>query len=250
VAENLARNPRLQAIVPEIVLAGVEADRLATAARAGTTPVEELRRTLRALETVRFDSIFRPLDAEANQVIRGEALAVGLSTAVSMNGTFDAWLVMWRNLSLVSKLATIYYGRPGVRGTFFVLRDVATAMLLATKLQGALEGAANFFGSWFGRAGSALVGPVADGAVNALVTVRIGYVAKARCRSFRVWTDATLRDVLVACFKEAASHGKGVVVDVLRGTKGGLKRVSGEVWQRTTGLVSKFFGKPAPDPVL
>jgi hypothetical protein len=249
VSDNLARNPRLQAIVPEILLAGVEAGKLEAKAHAGTTSADDLRRELTALETVRFESIFKPLDAEANQVIRAEALAVGLGTAVSMNGTFDAWLVMWRNLSLVSKLAAIYYGRPGVRGTFLVIRDVATAMLLATKLQGAIEGAANFFGTWFGRAGSALVGPAADGAVNALVTVRIGYVAKARCRSFRVWTDASLREVLVVCFKEAASHGKGVVIDVLRGAKGGLRRVSGEVWQRATGLVAKFFPKPAPEPL-
>jgi hypothetical protein len=170
-----------------------------------------------------------------------------------MNGTFDAWIVMWRNLSLVSKLATIYYGRPGLRGTLFVMRDVATAMLLASKLQGALGGAAGFLGTWLGNTGSALFGPVADGSVNALVTVRIGYVAKARCRSFRVWTDASLKTVLAGCFKEAASHGKGVVLDVIRGTKGGVKKLSGEVWQKTTGLVARFFSKtpPAsPDPAV
>lgn len=249
VAENLTRNPRLVAVVPEILLAQVEAERLSEAARAGVRPADELKRDLRALETIRFESIFKPLDVEANQVIRGEALAVGLGTAVSMNGTFDAWIVLWRNLSLVSKLASIYYGRPGVRGTLFVIRDVATAMLIATKLQGAVEGATNFLGSWFGRAGSAIVGPVADGAVNALVTVRIGYVAKARCRSFRVWTDTSLRTILVDCFKEAGSHGKGVVFDVLSGTKGGIKRAGSEVWQRASGLVSKFFTNPnAPIP--
>jgi hypothetical protein len=249
VADNLARNPRLQGIVPEIMLARVEAERIEVAARAPGASRETLKADLRALESVRFESIFRPLDSEANQVIRGEALAVGLGTAVSMNGTLDAWIVMWRNLSLVSKLANVYYGRPGVRGTLFVIRDVATAMFLATKLQGAVEGAANFLGGWFGRAGGALVGPAADGAVNALITVRIGYVAKARCRSFQVWNDATLGDILVSCFKEAASHGKGVVVDVFRGAKGGLRRVSGEVWQRATGLVSKFFPKPSADPL-
>jgi uncharacterized membrane protein YcjF (UPF0283 family) len=248
VADNLARNPRLAAIVPEIVLTRLEAETLEKAARSGSAGIEQLKRDLRSLETVRFESIFKPLDAEANQVIRGEALAVGLGTAVSMSGTLDAWLVMWRNLSLVSKLATIYYGRPGIRGTFFVIRDVATAMLLATKMQGAIEGAANFFGAWFGRAGSTLIGPAADGAVNALVTVRIGYVAKARCRAFRVWNDATLRDVLVGCFKEAASHGKGVVLDVFKGTKGGLRRVSEEVWGKTTGLVARFFSRQAPAP--
>jgi putative membrane protein len=248
VADNLARNPRLVAIVPEIVLARIEAEGLEAAARSGTVAIDVLKRDLRSLETVRFDSLFKPLDVEANHVIRAEALAVGLGTAVSMSGTFDAWLVMWRNLTLVSKLATIYYGRPGIRGTFFVIRDVATAMLLAAKMQGALEGTANFLASWFGSAGSAIIGPVADGAMNALVTVRIGYVAKARCRSFRVWNDATLGDILVRCFKEAASHGKGVVLDVFKGARGGLRRVTTEVWQRTTGLVARFFSRPQAEP--
>jgi putative membrane protein len=248
VADNLARNPRLSAIVPEILLARVEAERLEASALSPAARPEELKKELRTLEAVRFDSIFKPLDVEANQVIRGEALAVGLGTAVSMNGTFDAWIVLWRNLSLVSKLAAVYYGRPGIRGTLFVMRDVATAMLLASKLQGAVGGAAGFFGSWLGNTGSALLGPVADGAVNALVTVRIGYVAKARCRSFRVWTDSSLKTVLAGCFKEAASHGKGVVFDVMRGAKGGLRKVSGEVWQKTTGLVARFFARPPQPP--
>ena len=136
-----------------------------------------------------------------------------------MNGTFDAWIVIWRNLSLVSKLAAIYYGRPGIRGTFFVMRDVATAMLLATKLQGALGGAASFFGSWLGSTRQRAPRPR-----------RRRRRQRARHGAHRLRREGPLplvprldrrlaEDVLASCFKEAASHGKGVVLDVHRAAR-------------------------------
>ncbi len=200
IIDNLARNPRMAAALAEVMAARAEAERTIAACIPGTA-IEALRARVEALEKSHVEQLFAPLDEEANKTIRAEALAVGLGTAVSMNGTVDAWIVLWRNLNLVTRLATIYYGRPGVRGSLFVLRDVATAMFLASKLQGVLDGAAGFFGGWFGRTTGTMMGPVADGIVNALVTTRIGYVAKARCRSFQRWTESRVQDVIATCFK-------------------------------------------------
>ncbi len=244
-ADNLARNPRMATAVPAVMQARHAADRFVADCKPGG-PIEQLRAQLQSLESTSFEPLYKTLDDEANQIIRAEALAVGLGTAISMNGTVDAWIVLWRNLNLVTKLAGVYYGRPGVRGTLFVLRDVATAMFLATKLQGALEGATGLLGGWLGKATSTMMGPVADGIVNALVTTRIGYVAKARCRSFHAWTEASVQGVLVTCFKEAASHGRGIVGDIAGSVKSGVVKVSGEMWRKTTEWISGLFPKGEP----
>ena len=56
-------------------------------------------------------------------------------TALSPNGTLDAFLVLWRNVNLVASLARLYYGRPGLPGTWLILRDVSLAILLSSVLE-------------------------------------------------------------------------------------------------------------------
>ncbi len=255
VLENLSRNPRALAQGNQIAAVAADARHLAAKASGGAADPAALRTELRAFETDRVDPLFRVLDDEANKVIRAEALAVGLGTAVSMNGVLDAWIVLWRNLNLVAKLAEIYYGRPGVRGTLFVLRDVATGVFVASRAQGVAEVSAGFFGGWLGKTGAALMGPVVDGALNAGVTVRIGYVAKRRCRAFRRWTEATALESVKHGLAEAASQAKGAAMDVVRVAGGTVTGVAtdaavaaGDMVRKATDYVIGFFSKDESEP--
>ncbi|HYC77319.1 MAG TPA: YcjF family protein [Planctomycetota bacterium] len=252
VAVNLARNPRLATRSSETSAALADADLLlATAKASGSADAERWRADIRRFEATRLEPLFAPLDEEANRVIRGEALAVGLGTAVSMNGVLDAWIVLWRNLNLVSRVAEVYYGRPGIRGTLFVLRDVAAGILVASKAQGLADGAAGFFGGWLGKTGGAVMGPVVDGALNGAVTVRIGYVAKRRCRAFRKWTEQTATEAVRQCVLEAASHAKGVAMDVVKAAGGGLVNAAGDVAKKAADVVMSWFQREQPaDPTL
>ena len=78
-------------------------------------------------ETERIEKLLAPLDRAADRMIRAEALSVGIATAVSPSGALDAFLVLWRNANLVSRIAGLYYGKPGVRGSLLILGDVLTA---------------------------------------------------------------------------------------------------------------------------
>lgn len=205
----------------------------------------ECHEALRRFEREEVEPLLAPLDDQANRVIRQEALAVGIATAVSMNGTVDAFIVLWRNANLVSRIATIYHGRPGVRGSLMILRDVAAGMLIAGQMQGAAESLA----SVFGKGSLGLAGPLSEGAVNALATVRIGYVGKARCRAYRPWTDAALPELLKGVLSEATAQGKGVVKDVV-GTvvKGGVVTLPVEVAKKAKEWLGGLFGGKSPDP--
>jgi len=126
-------------------------------------------------------------------------------TALSPNGTLDAFLVLWRNINLVAALARLYYGRPGLIGTGVILRDVSSAILLSS----VLEQISDMGGSLLRKLGEggrtipllgALVGPVLDGTINGLMTMKVGYLAQERCRSFRAWDGRTKRGIIRRTF--------------------------------------------------
>jgi hypothetical protein len=206
-------------------------------------------------EESRLEALLEPIDAEADRVIRREALGVGLATAVSPSGTLDAFVVLWRNANMVSRIANLYYGRPGARGSLRILRDVSAATLLATYLEGLSEMAGGLIGSLLGGIAGTLAGPVLDGGVNALTTLRIGYTARARCRSYEAWTEASRRRALKEAFATAKARSKDVLGEIVRGAGEGLGNLGGKVadaargglgslWRKVTGQDAEPEGQP------
>ncbi len=214
---------------------------------AARTEIATLSDKIRTLETETVERLLAPLDAKARKVIRQEALGVGIATAVSWNGTIDAFLVLWRNANLASRIARIYYGRPGARGTLAILRDVSAATIASAYLQDLSEAAGSALGGIFGKTVGALGGPLLDGGLNAVATLRIGYVTKARCRAFAAWNEATRAQALTGAFKEAATFSKEVVGEVIRTVGGGLWKIPATALSKLGEAVSGFFRKQSPE---
>lgn len=214
---------------------------------AGKDRVASLSDEIRRLEQETVERLLEPLDRKARKVIRQEALSVGITTAVSWNGTIDAFLVLWRNANLCARIARIYYGRPGARGTLAILRDVSAATIASAYLQDLSEAAGSALSGIFGKTVGALGGPLLDGGLNAVATLRIGYVAKARCRAFSAWTEATRTQALAGAFAEAATFSKEVVGEVIRTVGGGLWKLPQTALGKLGDAIGTFFKRPAPD---
>lgn len=249
---HLEQNPEWEG-APEEVAAAVARCRALRDRTSGAEreEVAALSAEIRALEGETVTRLLEPLDRKARQVIRQEALGVGLATAVSWNGTIDAFIVLWRNCNLVSRIARIYYGRPGVRGTLSILRDVSGATLASAYLQDLSEAAGGALGSVFGRTVGVLGGPLLDGGLNAVATLRIGYVAKARCRAFSAWNQTTRGEAVMGAFKEAAAFSKEVVTEIVKTVGGGVLKLPGQVLGKLGEALGGFFKKPkdeGPEP--
>ena len=250
---SLLRNPEWEGPPAEVAhaIARCRALRDETA-EAPADQVVAYSARVRTLEKETVERLLAPLDRKARQVIRQEALAVGIATAVSWNGTLDAFLVLWRNCNLVSRIATIYYGRPGARGTLSILRDVSAATIAGAYLQDLTHAAGSSLGGIFGKTVGALGGPLLDGGLNAVATLRIGYVGKARCRAFAAWNESTRTAALGCAFKEAATFSKEVVTEVIKAVGGGLWKIPTAVLGKLSDAVGSFFRKgggetdPAP----
>jgi hypothetical protein len=220
----------------------------ADAARARVEDLPSLQTRLAALERDVVGALLAPLDRKATDTIRAEATGVGIATAISPNGTIDAFVVLWRACNLVSRIARIYYGRPGPRGTFRILRDVSAATVASAYLQDLSELAGGMIGAVAGKAAGVLSGPVLDGSLNAIGTLRIGYLAKARCRSFSAWTERTRAQAVKDALVEAGRLSRGVVSDLVRTVGGGILRLPGRILGAMTQAVASLFRAPEAEP--
>jgi hypothetical protein len=247
--DSMGRNELLRESLPGIDAAKAELLRLPLSADPAVA-----RHALSKFERERVDALLSPLDRQADAIIRKEALAVGVATALAPNGTLDAFLVLWRNANLVSRLANTYYGRPGVRGSLRILGDVGSAALLATYAQGISEAVGGVLKGIFGSVVGIVAGPVFDGTVNAAVTHRIGTLAKARCRSFTAWDRATKLEKAKEAFLAAAAGTKDLFFEIAKAAGHGIASLPGKVVGGVKGGVSsiiRFFrgeggGEPGP----
>ncbi len=163
--------------------------------------------------------LLKPLDRKADALIRKEALAIGTMTAISHMGTVDAFLVLWRDVNLVASISRLYYGRPGLHGTALIVRDVASAILLSSVLERVSQIGSGVVRK-MGEGGrhipllGAMVGPLLDGTVNALMTMKVGYLAKERCRSFQAWDRSMTQNVLHRTFLKVSNSATGLVEEI------------------------------------
>jgi putative membrane protein len=116
------------------------------------------------------------MDDRIQQIIQREAVNVGLGTAISPYGFIDVIVALWRNLKLVRQVAEAYQGRPGLVGTFLVVRRALAAVALADL---AHETSAMLVGAFRGLA---FLSPIGQGLTNAALTVRLGLLVQAECR--------------------------------------------------------------------
>jgi uncharacterized membrane protein YcjF (UPF0283 family) len=237
---GLRRNPLLAESVAEIDSVIETVKKLKrNSGKAGNPLFEDVLKEIEALEREKVEKLLRPLDQKVDKAVYSEALSVGVATAVSFNGTMDALIILWRNMNMISKIGKTYYGRPGPLGVLRILGDVLAASLAGAYLQNLSEFAGGALANWLGSLAGVIAGPVVDGTANALVTLRVGYLAKARCRSFRAWTPASRRDIFRACF-EAARKQSREVVRALTSIVGGV--FGGRVVSAAGGLKAGLQG--------
>jgi len=207
---------------------------------------------LEVFERTQIESLLAPLDKRANAIIHSEAVAVGVATAVSMNGTLDAFIVLWRNANLIARVSRLYFGRPHLMGSLRILRDVAAIVVASRALEDVSELTGDIIGGLLGRMGGLIAGPVMDGGINAMMTLKLGYLAKRRCRSFKGWSVGQASAISAEALTEVKQESGPVIGDLLK-RLGGLTSHATRATERVMagsrgawGLVQSWFGGSKP----
>lgn len=245
----LAANPEVPAEAAQIE-ESIATGR-ALAARAGRATPEEafaLSIDLQTFEREHIEALLDPLDRKVKQIIHAEAVGVGVATAISMNGTVDAFIVLWRNANLVARVSRIYFGRPHLMGSLRILRDVAAIVVAARALEDVTDITGEVVGSLLGRMGGLIAGPVMDGGINAMMTLKLGYLAKRRCRSFKGWTAVQAAAISEGALQEVKAESGSVIADLMKRV-GGLTTHATRATERvmagsrsTWELIRSWFG--------
>ena len=119
------------------------------------------------------------LDETAGRIITRSARRVTLTTAVMPAAALDILFVAAFNFRMLRDLATLYGGRPGIIGTLRLARMVLSHLAVT----GGLALTDNIFQHVLGRG---LLGRLSarfgEGAVNGIMTARIGLAALDICR--------------------------------------------------------------------
>lgn len=231
---RMKRNPLLEDRAGEFEAAEERiADFRGRARSGGKTGLQQLIGEITAFEKETVDRLLEPLDDEVGQTIRAEALGVGVGTALSMNGTMDAFIVLWRQVNMISRIGKTYYGRPGPLGSMKLVTEVMGATVASAYLDDLTDAAGGMLTSLLGGVAGTVAGPMVNGTANALVTMRVGYLTKARCRSFEAWTGSkrtrAMKRALQVTRDQSKEIASALISKVGDGLGGGVAKAAGSV---------------------
>jgi putative membrane protein len=143
-----------------------------------------------------------PLDELAHRIIARRAKRVTLLTTVTPAAALDILFVAAQNIAMLREIATLYGGRPSTFATLRLARMVVTHLAIA----GGLALSDNFLHLFVGKG---LLGRLSarfgEGAVNGILTSRIGLAAVDVCRP--IPKESTRRETLGSLLKELANFG-------------------------------------------
>lgn len=164
--------------------------------------VEKLRRN-KYLRSVHFDyageteeeilgNAYAVLKLRGDEMMRGDASAVFLTTAVSQNGVLDGLTVLAALLKLTYNLTTLYENRPSLQRITYLYGQIAAVVLIARTIEDAdliEEQVEPLMASLLGGTvvsmipgamgiTTLIVNSVVEGSVNALLTLRVGAITQ------------------------------------------------------------------------
>lgn len=153
--------------------------------------------------------LLQPLDEAAHKIIARRARRVTLLTTVTPAAALDLLFVAAQNLSMLRELATLYGGRPSTLSTLKLAKMVATHLAVT----GGLALSDNLIQHVVGKG---LLGRLSarfgEGAVNGILTSRIGLAAADVCRP--IPRAASTGETLTGLLKEVMNFGNKAKEDV------------------------------------
>lgn len=141
-----------------------------------------------------------PRDADAHRIIARAARRVTLITTVTPVAALDIAFVAVQNLRMVRELASLYGGRPSTFATLRLVRMVMAHLAVT----GGLALSDNLLQHVVGKG---LIGRLSsrfgEGAVNGILTARIGLAARDVCRP--IPQEASAKETLGSLLRELVS---------------------------------------------
>ena len=193
---------------------------------------------------------FASLQEQATPLIKQNANAIFMSTAISQNGSLDSLVVLFSLFRMVWQLATLYETRPNLIGLLKLYLQVATVVLMARTMEDGdlIESQMEpLITSILGESiASAIPGmvPVAnlvvsslmEGAVNSFLTLRVGFITQRYLSSQTPLPQQAVR-------RAASIQSIGYMGEIIKhNSKIVVKTVGQAAKKASLGTAKRWFG--------
>jgi putative membrane protein len=131
-------------------------------------------------------TVLRPLDREAYQLVKRGARDIGALTALSPLGLLDGLIVISRTLMMLRAIARLYGVRPGFAASIRLVKDAGRNLIAAGVGELVSDAAVETAGATVLSMLSARAG---QGVVNGLLAARLGLSAMQICRPLPFTAD-------------------------------------------------------------
>lgn len=206
------------------------------------------------------------LDAQARTLICQHAAAVFAATAISQSGRLDTAIVVSAQLRLVREVAELYFQRPHPRELWDIYLNVGSSAFLAGEIQDSEMLAVLSAPISAGLSGlipirgteplvNMLTTSLLDGSANALLTLRVGALARRYCgmslavdrrtisRSASLEAAGLLSGVVAAgAHRVSDASRRAMVSGALQGTQNAVRGVAG-MGSQVVGGLGRLLGK-------
>jgi putative membrane protein len=153
--------------------------------------------------------LIAPLDASARRLVAVASRRVAIVTAVSPRAVFDVVFVTAQSLWLIRRIAEVYGSRPGFLGLLALTRRVVSHLAVTGGMAAGDSLVQQVLGHGIASRLSARFG---EGALNGLLTARVGLAAISACRPLPFVAVKAPRITDVAAFllrrKDRESRGR------------------------------------------
>lgn|GEM_PF-151243 len=184
------------------------------------------------------------LSKRADELIKQTANTVFVGTAVMQNGRLDGFITLLTQTKMVWEIAALYNQRPSPRQMLYLYSNVAATALLAQSiddidfselvtpivvsiipsLKGAVPGLQGI--------SHLLVNSLSSGAANAMLTLRVGFVARQYCEAISTPSQQLVR-------KNASIAALAMIGQI---TKDNSTQIVKKSWGAVAGLASDTVG--------
>lgn len=193
------------------------------------------------------------LGRKADEVIKRTASTVFLGTAISQNGSLDAFVVLSVQSRMIWRIAHIYYQRPTLRDLTGLYANVAATAFVAGALDDVdvSEHIEPIISSVLGSLTSAvqvastiLINSVLSGSANALLSLRVGIIARRYCGSLIASERRALRrKASVEAAKMLGSIAKEGTASLSKALTNAVKTTAGDMFSRAKDSVTSLPNK-------
>ncbi len=198
----------------------------------------------------KISNAYDELKKEGDRIMKLDANAIFLTTAISQNGVLDGITVLFSLMKTIYKLATLYENRPNYARLLYLYANVATVVLVARSIEDMdlieeqLEPIlTSIFGGTILSAipggvtiSSFIVNSIVEGSVNALLSLRVSCISQ---RYLMMIEPMTKKEIRKRASMEAAGNLGYIIKDnavfvvksITNATKNATKSKISSIWK-------------------